>query len=75
MRLSVGHRVNHEYLGIGRVVQVEGLPLDSLCLVSFDTTLPIRYNMGENPTVVFIKDLEVVADRSKEGQQGHREER
>ena len=60
---KVGDRVRHEYLGTGTVVDV---PIKSvLAMVQYDVTSHVRYNMGENPTVSLLYDLEVLHDLSE----------
>lgn len=50
-----GDRVNHPYLGLGEYVKDVGYC--GLSNVLFDETPNVRYNIGENPTVVFTNDL------------------
>jgi hypothetical protein len=56
-----GQRVIDEHLGAGTVVRPIKSSLDSqLCvayMVRFDKTPDVRYNMGENPTMVFPSSL------------------
>lgn len=53
--MKEGDRVVHEYLGTGTFIKdIKGTVLS---LVRWDKIPPARYNMGENPTCVFTKDL------------------
>ena len=57
-KFSIGQRVFAEYLGAGTVV--ERIKINPLCIaymVRFDKTPDVRYNMGENPTMVFPSSL------------------
>lgn len=54
--MKQGDRVNHEYLGQGTFIK----EIASLSLVKWDKTPPERYNMGENPCVVFTKELQTL---------------
>jgi hypothetical protein len=52
-KYRVGDRVEDEYLGLGTIEQLDCAGLRGFHLVRFDTTPPVRFNMGENPTAVF----------------------
>ena len=52
-KLKKGDRVRHEYLGDGTFLQM----IQFMAFVKFDKTPHKRFNMGENPLVVFIDKL------------------
>ena len=55
MTIEKGSRVSDHFLGSGTVINQDvGL---GLALVHWDTTPPAAYNMGHNPSVVFVTDL------------------
>ena len=60
-KFSQGQRVVAEYLGAGTVIErikiARGNPLCIAYMVRFDKTPDVRYNMGENPTMVFPSSL------------------
>jgi hypothetical protein len=59
MKFKIGQRVKHNYLGKGRIVKTFK-DYDFLLVVLFDKTPDMRYNLGQNPTAVFDKELEVI---------------
>lgn len=67
MKYNPGERVwdtrpdefGNSFLGRGTVVKYVG---QDLYLVNFDFPPPKRYNMGENPTVVFGDHLRIESD-------------
>jgi len=72
-KFSLGQRVIAEYLGAGTVVEVmklaRGNPLCIAYMVRFDETPDVRYNMGENPTMVFPGSLRAFDKINKQGKQ------
>ena len=61
LRFSVGERVTHKYLGNGEVTKIIKSSLDNsnaAYIVLFDSRPDVRYNMGENPTMVFPSGLQ-----------------
>lgn len=55
-KIQKGARVNHEYLGDGTVVK----KVSFMTLVKWDKTPHERYNMGENPSVIFTDELSLL---------------
>jgi hypothetical protein len=55
MEMKIGDRIIDEYLGRGEIVKIFGNSYSRLYLVMFDETPPYKYNMGDNPTIVFEK--------------------
>ena len=59
-----GQQVVHDYLGKGEIVKLIKSSLDSKLtvayMVRFDKTPPMRYNMRENPTMVFPESLKPI---------------
>ena len=56
--MKIGDRVTHEYLGDGEIVN--DLNGRGVFMVKCDKTPNIRYNMGENPTLVFKSNLTII---------------
>ena len=52
-----GTRVRHEFLGLGTVSKYPIQEHRGLISVRWDNEPPIRYNMAENPCVVFLSEL------------------
>jgi len=71
-KFSPGQRVVAEYLGAGTVIErIKISRLNPLCMaymVRFDETPDVRYNMGENPTMVFPSSLRDLAETNKQGE-------
>jgi len=59
--MKIGDRVIHDYLDNGTVIKVGGLHLVGMCLVKWDKTPAVRYNMGENPCAVWIGELKRIS--------------
>ena len=59
--VGIQKRVTHEYLGDGVVTEIirSGLNRNRIiaCMVLFDTDPPTRYNLGQNPCMVFLSSL------------------
>ena len=55
--MKIGDKVTHEYLGDGEIVDDLKLLSTTAYMVKFDKIPPIRYNMGENPTLAFESNL------------------
>lgn len=58
--VGIQKRVTHEYLGDGVVTEIirSGLNRNCIaCMVLFDTDPPTRYNLGQNPCMVFLSSL------------------
>jgi len=71
-KFSLGQRVVDEYLGAGTVIErikiARGNPLCIAYMVRFDKTPDVRYNMGENPTMVFPSSLRALDKINKKGE-------
>lgn len=71
-KFSIGQRVVAEYLGAGTVIErikiARGNPLCIAYMVRFDKTPDARYNMGENPTMVFPSSLRALDKGNKQGE-------
>ena len=67
-KFTYGQRVIDDYLGAGTVVKQINSSMDNnytvAYMVRFDKTPDVRYNMGENPTMVFPVSLRVEANAS-----------
>ena len=50
--MKKGDRIKHKYLGKGTFIR-----MSKIVLVKWDKTPEVRYNMGENPCTVSIKEL------------------
>ena len=53
MKIKKGQRVKHSYLGKGTFIK----KISFMSLVKWDKTPDVRYNMGENPSVIFTDQL------------------
>ena len=65
-KFSPDQRVVDEYLGAGTVI--ERIKINPFCIaymVRFDETPDVRYNMGQNPTMVFPGSLSALDDINK----------
>lgn len=73
-KFTKGQRVIDSYLGAGTVV----IPIKSLLssklyvayMVQFDKTPDARYNMGENPTMVFPSSLRAKESTARQVKRG-----
>lgn len=58
--MKPGDRVIDKFWGAGVIIRLD-CGIKGLHLVKFDIDPPVRYNMGENPCVVFEDDLTLEA--------------
>ncbi len=57
--MKIGDKVIDDYLGDGEIVNDLTHIIKGAFMVKFDKTPPIRYNMGQNPTMVFNNSLKL----------------
>lgn len=73
-KFTQGQRVIDSYLGAGTVVELIKPFLSSkLCvayMVQFDKTPDVRYNMGENPVMVFPSSLRAKDSTTRRAKNG-----
>jgi len=55
--MKLGCTIKHSLLGEGIIIEKEPLNLTGMVRVKWKKTPPKRYNNGQNPSIVFIKDL------------------
>ena len=68
-KFSIGQRVVAEYLGTGTVIEQIKIARGNIAyMVRFDKTPDVRYNMGENPTMVFPSSLRALDKINKKGE-------
>ncbi len=57
--MKLGDKVVDDYLGDGEIVNDLTHIIKGAYMVKFDKTPSMRYNMGQNPTLVFADKLEL----------------
>ena len=67
-KINVGDRVKDDFLGEGEVVKIikNDYGDDGAYMILFDKTPPVRYNMGENPALMFDTE-KIVAKEANDG--------
>ena len=56
-KVKIGDKVKEDYLGNGEIVDDLNKNIRGAFMVKFDKDPPIRYNMGNNPTLIFGSEL------------------
>ena len=71
-KFSLGQRIVVAEFGAGTIIErikiARGNPLCIAYMVRFDETPDVRYNMGENPTMVFPSSLRALDKINKKGE-------
>ena len=66
IRLQSGTRVYSDYFGYGVVCEErKSITEMDVCIVKWDKTPPLNYNMGQNPCAVFINRIKAVQDEKE----------